>query len=244
MYLTSGSAPRFPTKITLLTDAIISPVGPFTFNFFTSAGGRQGQVSLWPPPAKDNENRRGKMRIASEIMAHWGQYATDTNLSDGLIPQRNYAGLNIQDDQLRLWLPDPAKIALMEICERLNMSITAYLTELFATYLFGVHEVMRMRDHQTGLYDTGDLMFSGEETSEYSDDVNDGPSFDEPVPEMGKNIFALKIFLPAKLKSGLQQRADKANTPLGRFARAMICAHLFGRDVGPKLLMVGSESRD
>jgi hypothetical protein len=181
------------------------------------------------------------MRIAREIMAHWGQSATYLELSDGLIPQRNYAGLNIQDEQLRLWLPDPAKIALIEICNRLGMSITAYLTELFATYLYGVHEVMRMRDHQTGLYATDDLQFldvdhyNGEQTED------DSPAFDEPVPEMGKNIFALKIFLPAQMKFGLQQRADKAKAPLGRFARAMICAHLFGRDVGPRFLMATNE---
>jgi len=41
----------------------------------------------------------------------------------------------------------------MEVCEQLSMSITAYLTELFATNLYGVHEVMRMRDTQRGLYD-------------------------------------------------------------------------------------------
>lgn len=177
------------------------------------------------------------MRIAREIMAHWGQSATDLELSDELIPQRNYAGLNVQDEQLRIWLPDPAKIALMEVCERLNMSITAYLTELFANYLYGVHEVMRMRDHQTGLYNIYDLQLSDVDTYEAEETEGDGPAFDEPVPEMGKNIFALKVYLPSKLKVGLQLRADRAQTPLGRFARAMICAHLFGRDVGPKLLM-------
>lgn len=182
------------------------------------------------------------MRIAREIMAHWGQSATDLALSDGLIPQRNYAGLNVQDEQLRIWLPDPAKIALMEICERLNMSITAYLTELFATYLYGVHEVMRMRDLQSGLYDTDDMQFLDTDPYAGSQPEEDSPAFDEPVPEMGKNIFALKVFLPAKLKIGLQQRADKAQAPLGRFARAMICAHLFGRDVGPKFLMVTNQS--
>ena len=177
------------------------------------------------------------MRISREIMAHWGQSAADITLSDGLIPPRNYAGLHVQDEQLRLWLPDPAKTALIEICNRLNMSITAYLTELFATYLYGVHEIMRMRDHQTGLYDTCDLQFPNVDNSEAEETEDDEPAFDEPVPEMGKNIFALKIFLSAKLKSGLQERADKAQAPLGRFARAMICAHLFGRDVGPKYLM-------
>jgi hypothetical protein len=177
------------------------------------------------------------MRISREIVAHWGQSATTVALSTDLIPQRNYAGLNHQDEQLRIWLPDPAKTALMEICERLNMSVTAYLTELFATYLYGVHEVMRMRDLQCGLYDTDDIQFLTADQLQSEELEDDGPAFDEPVPEMGKNIFALKIFLPAKLKTGLQHRADRANAPLGKFARAMICAHLFGRDVGPKFLL-------
>ena len=129
----------------------------------------------------------------------------------------------------------------MEVCERLGLSLTANLTELFATNLYGVHEVMRMRYHQNGLYDTQDLQFSDGDLSDVGDAEDDGPAFDEPVPEMGKNIFALKIFLPAKLKVGMQQRAEKAQVPLGRFARAMICAHLFGRDVGPKLLMTANQ---
>lgn len=185
------------------------------------------------------------MRISREIMAHWGPATTDLLLSDGLIPHRDYAGLNVQDEQLRIWLPDPAKTALMEVCNRLGMSITAYLTELFATYLYGVHEVMRMRDNQKGLYSADGLQFLNADQieSEESEEIeDDGPAFDEPVPEIGKNIFALKIFLPAKMKLGLQQRADKAQASLGKFARAMICAHLFGRDVGPKFLMATNES--
>jgi hypothetical protein len=182
------------------------------------------------------------MRIAREIIAHWGQSATDMALSGELIPQRNYAGLNVQDEQLRIWLPDPAKIALLEICNRLGMSLTTYLTELFATYLYGVHEVMRMRDHQTGLYDTDNMQLLDSGPYEGAQPEDDGPAFDEPVPEMGKNIFALKIFLPSNLKAGLQHRADKAQAPLGKFARAMICSHLFGRDVGPKFLMASSAS--
>jgi len=184
------------------------------------------------------------MRIAREIMAHWGQSATDVTLSADLIPRRDYAGLNVQDDQLRIWLPDPAKTALIEVCNRLGMSLTVYLTELFATYLYGVHEVMRMRDHQKGLYDASDLIFLSADRLENEALEDDGLAFDDPVPEMGKNIFALKIFLPAKLKNGLQQRADKAQVPLGKFARAMICAHLFGRDVGPKFLMTINDSAE
>ena len=99
-----------------------------------------------------------------------------------------------------------------------------------------------MWDHQTGLYDTHDFELINAEASGIRDADDDGPAFDEPLPEMGKSIFALKIFLSAKLKSGLQQRADKAQVPLGRFPRAMICAHLFGRDIGPKYLMATNSS--
>lgn len=182
------------------------------------------------------------MRIAREMMLHWGQSATAQELSSDLIPQRNYAGLNVQDEQLRIWLPDPAKVALMEICNRLGISITAYLTELFATYLYGVHEVMRMRDLKNGLYDTDNLQFLETDSYEGGQAEDDSPAFDEPEPEMGKNIFALKIFLPARLKAGLQNRADRANAPLGKFVRAMVCAHLFGRDVGPKFLLASDVS--
>lgn len=99
-----------------------------------------------------------------------------------------------------------------------------------------------MRDHQKGLYDADDLQLLTPDQLDSEELKDDGPAFDEPVPEMGKNIFALKIFLPAKMKLGLQQRADKAQAPLGKFARAMICAHLFGRDVGPKFLLATNVS--
>jgi len=178
------------------------------------------------------------MRVAREIMAQWGQAAEQSPLSDNLIPARNYGGLNLQDDQLRIWLPDPARVALIEICNRLSLSLTAYLTELFATYLYGIHEVMRMRDQQSGLYDPTELpSFADGAEDHHAVAEDDSADLDEPVPELGKNIFALKIFVPARLKQDLQYRADKANVPLGRFARAMICAHLFGRDVGPQYLM-------
>jgi hypothetical protein len=118
-----------------------------------------------------------------------------------------------------------------------------YLTEFFATYLFGIHEVMRMRDNQVGLYALTEAQQEGAPVSSGEELEHDelGESFDDPEPEMEKNIFALKIFLPSSIKEGLQYRANKAQVPLGRFARAMICAHLFGRDVGPIRLMNWTE---
>lgn len=191
------------------------------------------------------------MRIPRELLAQWQSQADPHALSDGLIEARDYAELQRQDAQIRLWLPDPARIGLEEICARMGVSMTVYLTEFFATYLFGVHEMLKMRDQGKGLYakhnsDDGGTDGRAEEAdaaavpdaaAEENAPEFDDPEFDDPVPEMGKNIFALKIFLPHTIKLGLQQRANVARVPLGRFMRSMICAHLFGRNVGVKALL-------
>jgi hypothetical protein len=178
------------------------------------------------------------MRIASEISAQWRGVSEEAPLTEGLISNRDYSGLTLQDSSLRLWLPDQARQALAEVCARLDINMTVYLTEFFATYLYGVHEVMRMRETISGLYGPQERPGAGSLPAIDMDEPDEeSVDYDDPVPEIGKNIFALKIFIPLKIKSGLQARANRAGVPLGRFARAMICAHLFGRDVGVNSLL-------
>lgn len=177
------------------------------------------------------------MRIAREALSLRQSRQEDEPLTDGLIPPRDYTGLGRQDAQLRIWLPDQARLALSEVCSRAGVSMTVYLTELFATYLFGIHEVMQMQEHGTGLYAETEEADADMEWNVLGEPDELGPEFDEPPPEIGKNIFALKIFLPNMIKLGMQARAEYAGVPLGRFARAMICAHLFGRDIGPVRLL-------
>lgn len=184
------------------------------------------------------------MRIAREILNEWHADADVFPLTSNLIPQRDYSGLNKQDCELRIWLPDPARQAMAEICGRMKVTMTVYLTEFFATYLYGIHEVMRMRNETTGLYEPKAIQPGDMRDATIMVEAPDelGLEYDDPVPEMGKNIFALKIFLPSKIKDGLQHRANQSKVPLGRFTRAMICAHLFGRDVGPMRLLNQSSS--
>jgi len=173
--------------------------------------------------------RRGKMRISHSTMAGL-QLSTAGRLSE-LIPPRNYSDLNLQDSQLRVWLPDPAKQGLEELCEINEMSMTAYLTEYFASYLFGTHEVMRMRASKSGIYEP-------EPERRYSAMTPGGYVPEAPVePDLGKNIFALKIWVPGKIKEGLRVQADRADSSLGKVSRFLICSHLFGNEYWPQALM-------
>ena len=139
-----------------------------------------------------------------------------------LIPERNYTGLNIQDEELRLWVSEPVKRGLEEVSKRASLSMTAYLIELFAIYLYGYHEVLRMREMNTGLYEPRRMQ------------LNEVGLGDELEPNLGKNIFPLKIFVPMKLKLNLSKLAATDDLTLGEFARALISAHLFGQTYTPR----------
>ena len=165
------------------------------------------------------------MRISRDRMAEWVPDTQGNRLSR-LIPARNYDDLNHQEAQLRVWLPDAAKLALEEVAERAEISMTVYLTEYFATYLYGYHELLRMRETRSGLYEPS--------LSKYS---MMGAGLPEVPPSLGKNIFALKIFIPEKIKQGLQAFATRSEFSLGEFTRGLICAHLFGREYGPMKLV-------
>jgi hypothetical protein len=160
------------------------------------------------------------MRIAQWI-AEKRRPVSVSQLSE-LVPERNYTGLNIQDQELRLWVSEPVKRGLEEVSKRANLSMTAYLIEFFAIYLYGYHEVLRMREMNTGLYEPRRMQ------------LNEEGLGDELEPNLGKNIFPLKSFVPLKLKSDLSKLAAKDDLTLGEFARALIIAHLFGQTYAPR----------
>lgn len=171
------------------------------------------------------------MRISRSTMSGL-QANTYDHLSE-LIPAREYGNLNQQDCQLRVWIPEPAKIALDEICEIHDVSLTVYLTEYFATYLFGHHEMLRMRAKGIGLYELKPVVKYNRESVR-----------DAPEPNLGKNIFALKIWVPEKIKMELQSLAKRAGVTLGEFLRALICAQLFGYEYGQSKLNVAMVNKN
>ena len=159
------------------------------------------------------------MRISSDRMSDWAINKSGEGLRR-LIPERDYQGLNTQSDQLRVWLPDPAKTALEELADRAETSMTVYLIEYFVSYLYGQYELQRMREARIGVYEP--------KTTKYS---LMGVREPEP-PSLGKNIYALKIFVPAKMKAELQKLAEGVQVTLGEYVRSLICAHLFGQEYG------------
>ena len=162
------------------------------------------------------------MRISRETMYLWDVAAKEDPMSL-LLPGRNYAGLNKQQSQLRVWLPEMAKISLLEVVKQQRTSLTVFLTEYFATYLYGYHELLLMRDQRIGLYELVPILPG----IRYN--VEAVPDF---TPKLGKNLYAIKIFIAECLKNDLERGAERLTISLGEFSRALICQHLFGCDYG------------
>jgi predicted DNA-binding protein len=146
-----------------------------------------------------------------------------TGLYDG---DRGIADLHDNDAELRLWLPEPLRMALDQTAKELITSESQYLRELLTIYLYGVHEILRMRANKTGLYfvpppppDNG-IRFSKAAMSDV-------------IPGLGKNIIACKLRLPSKMKTDLQFLAERRGIPLGRFVREILVQHFLGHTVWP-----------
>lgn len=150
------------------------------------------------------------------------------------IPKRDYSDLNRNDVQLRVWLPEPAMLALDDISSASKTDLNDYLVRFFAVYAFGYFEVQRMRAEEIGLYEPKPIV------RYCAMGVTGAP----PAPDLGQNIHALKIYVPRKVKQTIRSLADQGKMTVGAFCRSLICAHLFGREYGPKKLMGQSKLND
>lgn len=145
-----------------------------------------------------------------------------------------YGDLNdlyLNDAVLRVWLPWTAKTALEEVRRARGGTAAQWLREFFVTYLFGEHELLRMREHKTGLY------FNPNAGIRYSvaRQPPKAPSPYEVLRGLGKNIWPLKVYVPHRLKSGLDELGKQADMELSAFIRMLLISRLLGHQVWQRL---------
>lgn len=144
---------------------------------------------------------------------------------------RGLSELHHNDAELRLWLPEPLRIALHQTAQETDCRESQYLREFLVVYLYGVHELLQMQTHKTGLYFVPPPK---QPEPHYDTKIQfSRTSISEVIPGLGKNIIPCKLRLPSKLKEDLQHLADKNGMPLGRYAREILVQHFLGHTVWP-----------
>jgi hypothetical protein len=127
---------------------------------------------------------------------------------------------------LRLWLPEPLKRAMDEAIEVMGVPASKYLREFFVVYLYGAHELLRMKAEKTGLYYVPPPTSSNGALCSRAAVV-------DCIPGLGKNIVPAKIYIPQKIKADLELLSNHADVPLLRFTRELLVSHFLGHTVWP-----------
>lgn len=132
---------------------------------------------------------------------------------------------------LKFWLPEPAEQALMEFCEIADQPLSEWLRQFFVVYAYGLLALTVVNERCPGFFrDQRGLMYS-RRPPENPPGKKRVPTY--WVPELGKNIAPIKVWIPTRMKNDLQILADHAELPLSQFAREIIISRLLGHGTLP-----------
>lgn len=145
------------------------------------------------------------------------------------------------DAVLRLWLPVPLKNAMDEALAAMDVTGAKYLREFFVVYLYGAHELLRMRSEKTGLYYVPPPALH---SADISSVMCSRVAVVDCIPGLGKNIVATKIVIPQKIKDDLGLLANGAGVPLSRFVRELMVSHFLGHTVWPERITVWEQDEE
>ncbi|OAJ70936.1 hypothetical protein A7976_05660 [Methylobacillus sp. MM3] len=145
------------------------------------------------------------------------------------------SNLATNDSALKFWLPEPAEHALNEMGERSGISMSEFLRQFFIVHCYGLYAFYAMKDARIGLFKEPEpkarVFYQGGSTG-------DGRSAKKRietywVPELGKNIAPVKVWMPARLRNDLASLAQHAGLTLSNYVREIVISRLLGHGMLP-----------
>lgn len=144
----------------------------------------------------------------------------------------NFNDFRSNNSALKFWLPLPAKEALDLIIEREGLSLTEFVRRFLVIHCYGLYAFYVMRDSNKDLFK----------------DINQGSGVlyqEEPipagkvriktywVPELGKNIVPIKVWIPYRLHLNTKELADQAGITTSNYVREILISRLLGQGMLP-----------
>ena len=132
---------------------------------------------------------------------------------------------------MKFWLPEPAEQALVELSKLQGDSMSEVLREFLTAHCYGIYamQLLRMRKPEPVL-DSG-IRFSPARA--YGDETK-VRKVTYWVPELGKNVAPVKIWIAKRLRDDLQALAEHTKIPLSQYVREIVVSRLLGHGMLPK----------
>ncbi len=147
------------------------------------------------------------------------------------------------DVALKFWLPEPGMQALKELADICDQNMSRMLREFLLTHCYGVYAIEWLRELHPRLFrDASRIRFSVK-----SEELPPGKVRIHTywVPELGKNIAPMKIWIPARLKEDLGILAEHAELTVSNYVREIVISRFLGHGtlpMRPKMLDVKADA--
>ena len=151
------------------------------------------------------------------------------NYADMIAGMGDFGDLAIEDVALKFWLPDPVERSLEDLAKYYEVSVSLLVRMLLADYVYGRYALAYMRENKVGIHrrDSDQIMFSRRISEQQVTLIY-------KVPELGKNIAPIKVWVAQRQKNDLQALADHAGVLLSKFVRELIVGGVLGRGTLPE----------
>lgn len=137
------------------------------------------------------------------------------------------------DVALKFWLPEAANEALEEMAGRNGVSMSESLRQLFTTHCYGIYAYQVMIETIPGIFRDSDSM-----PAVFSRSPSESPPGKKRVdtywvPELGKNVMPIKVWIPKRMRQDMQLLADHVGIKLSQYVREIVIARLLGHGTLP-----------
>jgi len=151
------------------------------------------------------------------------------NYADLVADMGDFGDLAIEDVTLKFWLPDAVERALEDLAKYYQVTVSLMVRILLADYVYGRYALAYMRENEVGIHrrDPGSPMFSRNLSVREV-------SYIYKIPELGKNIAPIKVWVAQRMKDDLQILANHTGILLSKFVRELIVGGVLGRGTLPE----------
>ncbi len=144
------------------------------------------------------------------------------------------------DSVVKIKLPESIQLLLDELDNNRQINRSQLVRELLFAYVYGWYSLELMYQKKEGFYWRSGVLFS---RKAINNELLPEPIPYNLAPELGKNTYDLKVWLPDGLINELETLAGRASITVSHFCREVIVGALIGRSVLSERLLETDNNR-
>ena len=138
--------------------------------------------------------------------------------------------LQTNDIAFKFWLPMPVFESLQEVCEIEEVSQSLFFRNYLFNHCYGLYVVNQILADYPNLFRDNQISYS---IAQVPKPPGKKKSWTYWVPELGKNIVPIKVWIPKRLRNDLQTLADHSDVKVSQYVREIVISRLLGHGMVP-----------